>query len=68
MNACPVWRRSSYSTGANNCVESARSGPDALVVRDSKEARRPPLSFSGSAWSCFLSALREREPVRCPVG
>lgn len=64
MNACPAWRRSSYSTGANNCVESARSGPGALAVRDSKEERRPPLAFSAGAWACFLSALREREPVR----
>ncbi|AXG76659.1 DUF397 domain-containing protein [Streptomyces paludis] len=56
-----AWRRSSYSTGANNCVEYARTGPGRLAVRDSKEVRRPSLPFSSGAWTAFLSALRERE-------
>jgi hypothetical protein len=39
------WLRSSYSTGANNCVETARpdTGPWAgvLAVRDSKDPAGP---------------------------
>ncbi|MFD8970301.1 DUF397 domain-containing protein [Streptomyces sp. NPDC059568] len=54
-----VWRRSSYSTGANNCVESACLGADALAVRDSKNVARPHLSFSADAWTSFVAALRE---------
>jgi hypothetical protein len=53
--------RSSYSTGANNCVETARprSGPAAglLAVRDSKNPAGPALLFSARSWAEFLTAL-----------
>lgn len=55
------WSRSSYSTGANNCVETARprSGPGAglLAVRDSKNPAGPALLFSAESWAGFLTAL-----------
>ncbi|GHE02692.1 DUF397 domain-containing protein [Streptomyces alanosinicus] len=55
------WLRSSYSTGANNCVETARphSGPWAglLAVRDSKSPAGPAVLFSGRSWVRFLTAL-----------
>ena len=56
------WLRSSYSTGANNCVETAR--PDTgvraglLAVRDSKNAAGPALLFSPESWEGFLTAFR----------
>ncbi|MEU6811318.1 DUF397 domain-containing protein [Streptomyces sp. NPDC046831] len=56
------WLRSSYSTGANNCVETAspRSGPAAgrLAVRDSKDPAGPALLFSPGSWAGFLTSLR----------
>lgn len=56
------WLRSSYSTGANNCVETARpaSGPWAglLAVRDSKDPAGPALLFSPESWTGFTAALR----------
>ncbi|MER5946998.1 DUF397 domain-containing protein [Streptomyces sp. NPDC001904] len=56
------WRRSSYSTGANNCVETAPlpSGSTAglLAVRDSKDTAGPAVLFAPSAWEGFLSSLR----------
>ncbi|MFG2886775.1 DUF397 domain-containing protein [Streptomyces sp. NPDC048297] len=56
------WLRSSYSTGANNCVETARprSGPGAglLAVRDSKAPAGPALLFSPESWAGFLTSLR----------
>ncbi|CAM5624891.1 DUF397 domain-containing protein [Streptomyces aurantiogriseus] len=56
------WLRSSYSTGANNCVETARpaSGPWAglLAVRDSKDPSGPALLFSPESWSGFTAAFR----------
>ncbi|MGI5199778.1 DUF397 domain-containing protein [Streptomyces sp. CA-288835] len=56
------WRRSSRSTGMNNCVETARpaSGPWAglLAVRDSKNTSGPALLFAPSAWEGFIDALR----------
>ncbi|MEU6507522.1 MULTISPECIES: DUF397 domain-containing protein [unclassified Streptomyces] len=55
------WLRSSYSTGANNCVETARpcSGPSAglLAVRDSKSPAGPALLFSADSWAEFLTAI-----------
>lgn len=54
------WLRSSYSTGANNCVETARpaTGPWAglLAVRDSKDPAGPTLLFSPSSWASFTAA------------
>ncbi|WP_432136904.1 MULTISPECIES: DUF397 domain-containing protein [unclassified Streptomyces] len=56
------WLRSSYSTGANNCVETARpaTGPWAgrLAVRDSKNPSGPALLFSPESWTDFTAALR----------
>lgn len=56
------WLRSSYSTGANNCVETARpfTGPCAglLAVRDSKNVSGPALLFTPAGWSGFVTSLR----------
>ncbi|TVL87867.1 DUF397 domain-containing protein [Streptomyces sp. SAJ15] len=51
------WRRSSYSVGMNNCVETAVTVAGRLAVRDSKRAAGPVLEFSPSAWSAFLTGL-----------
>ncbi|MEU0128442.1 MULTISPECIES: DUF397 domain-containing protein [unclassified Streptomyces] len=53
----PEWRRSSRSTGMNNCVEAARLGTGHLAVRDSKDTGLPPLSFSATAWTSFVAGL-----------
>ncbi|WP_405875146.1 MULTISPECIES: DUF397 domain-containing protein [unclassified Streptomyces] len=56
------WLRSSYSTGANNCVETAlpRSGPWAglLAVRDSKDTAGPALLVSPESWTHFTAAFK----------
>ncbi|NED85865.1 DUF397 domain-containing protein [Streptomyces sp. SID11233] len=57
------WRRSSRSTGMNNCVEAAPFGGRRLAVRDSKDVSRPPLQFSAEAWTSFVAGLSLR-PVR----
>ncbi|MGC9496830.1 DUF397 domain-containing protein [Streptomyces sp. WG7] len=58
------WLRSSYSTGANNCVETARpsSGPWAglLAVRDSKDPAGPALLFSPGSWASFTAGIHRR--------
>ncbi|MFD3730186.1 DUF397 domain-containing protein [Streptomyces sp. NPDC058632] len=55
------WLRSSYSTGANNCVETARpaTGPGAglLAVRDSKDPDGPALLVSPGSWAEFVAAV-----------
>lgn len=52
------WRRSSRSTGMNNCVEAAELGSGLLAVRDSKRAAGPAVLFTGPAWHGFLTHLR----------
>ncbi|MFF4959223.1 DUF397 domain-containing protein [Streptomyces sp. NPDC001222] len=55
------WRRSSRSTGMNNCVETARpdTGPrqGLVAVRDSKNVTGPALLFTPDAWKEFLTSL-----------
>ncbi|MYV62112.1 DUF397 domain-containing protein [Streptomyces sp. SID4931] len=51
------WRRSSRSTGMNNCVETARFAAALLAVRDSKDVDRGPLRFSAAAWTAFVDGL-----------
>ena len=57
------WRRSSRSTGMNNCVEAARLPDNTLAVRDSKNIERQALCFSPAAWSRFLGALHEERQL-----
>ncbi|MER5872452.1 DUF397 domain-containing protein [Streptomyces sp. NPDC002044] len=52
------WRRSSRSTGMNNCVEAAALGGGLLAVRDSKRADGPAVLFTGPAWDGFLAQVR----------
>ncbi|MEU4210901.1 DUF397 domain-containing protein [Streptomyces sp. NPDC026206] len=53
-----VWHRSSYSTGMNNCVETASLGTELLGVRDSQRTAGPVLRFSPATWSVFVAVLR----------
>ncbi|MFI6934206.1 DUF397 domain-containing protein [Streptomyces sp. NPDC050287] len=56
------WLRSSYSTGANNCVETTRPSTGdwagLLAVRDSKDPAGPALLFSPESWAGFTAAFR----------
>lgn len=50
-----AWFKSSHSGGGgDNCVEIALH-PEAVLVRDSKDTRRPPLTVSRDAWSAFAT-------------
>lgn len=52
-----TWRRSSHSTAANNCVETAWPVAGRLAVRDSKNRHGPALLFTADAWTDFVRAL-----------
>ncbi|MER7764629.1 DUF397 domain-containing protein [Streptomyces sp. NPDC097619] len=56
------WRRSSRSTGMNNCVEAATLTGGLLAVRDSKRTEGPALVFTGPAWDGFLLFVRADLP------
>jgi hypothetical protein len=59
------WFKSSYSgSEGDNCVEVAVRA-DAVLVRDSKDTRRSPLTVSPHAWSAFAPhATHGRHSVR----
>ncbi|MFH9136114.1 DUF397 domain-containing protein [Streptomyces sp. NPDC017524] len=50
------WFKSSYSDSSNpnDCVEVA-TAPDAVHVRDSKNARGPRLAVAPAAWAGFVA-------------
>jgi len=50
------WRKSSYSGGANDCVEIAEL-PDRVAVRDSKDIRRQPLLFSKTTLRALVNGI-----------
>jgi hypothetical protein len=54
------WRKSSYSNGQANCVETAVIGQDGrfVVVRDSKAPVGPVLTFWPSAWRRFTISVK----------
>jgi len=56
-----TWRRSSHSTAANNCVETAWWEAGRLAVRDSKDRQGPALLFTAGAWTDFVRALSADE-------
>jgi Domain of unknown function (DUF397) len=55
----PVWRKSTASGGGNDntCLEVALM-PDLVLVRDSKHATGPDLTFASSMWAAFVDTLR----------
>ncbi|MEW1628824.1 DUF397 domain-containing protein [Streptomyces sp. NPDC089173] len=55
------WFKSSYSdsSNSNECVEVA-TAPDAVHVRDSKNAHGPRLILAPAAWAGFVSYAAAR--------
>jgi hypothetical protein len=51
------WRKSSYSTGGNDCVEVAQAGTNCLV-RDSKNPDGAHLAVRPQAWVAFIGDIK----------
>ncbi|MCT7354173.1 DUF397 domain-containing protein [Streptomyces sp. 15-116A] len=53
------WHKSSYSSsGSGDCVEVA-ARPATIHVRDSKDEDGPQLALSPTAWTEFVTRLRD---------
>ena len=67
-NGALLWRTSTRSGAAGNCVQVARTST-AVAVRDSKDPEGPILEFAPDAWGEFVGLVRTggldpRRPVR----
>jgi Domain of unknown function (DUF397) len=51
------FRKASRSNAERERVEVATNVPQAVAVRDSKDAGGPALTFAPTAWSAFPTAL-----------
>jgi hypothetical protein len=53
------WRKSSLSSGSDNCVEVAFSDDGHTGVRDSKHRSHGPiLVFTSAEWAAFVGGVR----------
>jgi hypothetical protein len=55
-----TWRKSTRSGAAGHCVEIAET-PAAILVRDSKDATGPVLTFDTDGWRHFVTGVRGGE-------
>lgn len=53
-----AWRKSSYTEGANNCVEVAANLPGIRAIRDSKNPHGPALTFEPTAFAKFIHSVK----------
>lgn len=56
----PVWFKSSYSGGEQDCVEVAKT-PGAVHVRDSKDKAGATLAFTAHEFAAFTRFAATRE-------
>jgi hypothetical protein len=52
-----MWRKSSKSTGQNDCVEIARTGT-AVLIRDSKNRGGGHLAVSARTWASLITSIK----------
>jgi Domain of unknown function (DUF397) len=56
------WRKSSFSSGGDNCVEIGFADDGRVAVRDTEmDGRGPLLVFSASEWEAFTGGVRQGE-------
>lgn len=55
-----VWRKSSYTNGdGGDCVEVVDDLDGVVPVRDSKDPHGPAIIFPATAWSTFVTAVKD---------
>ncbi|MFK0154377.1 DUF397 domain-containing protein [Streptomyces sp. NPDC090493] len=59
MNEDVKWFKSSYSgQPSTDCVELAFLADTTVKIRDSKATEGPQHTFTGTAWTAFVQAVR----------
>jgi hypothetical protein len=52
------WRKNSYSSQSDNCVEVARNLPELVAVLNSREPDGARLAVSREAWQVLMKKVR----------
>ncbi|RRO20769.1 DUF397 domain-containing protein [Saccharopolyspora rhizosphaerae] len=52
------WRTSSFSQGAENCVEVGRTSDAGAAVRDTKDRAGGHFTATAPQWQNFIAALK----------
>ncbi|MFE6776871.1 DUF397 domain-containing protein [Streptomyces sp. NPDC057702] len=52
------WFKSSYSGNHGDCVEVGAGMPTTVPVRDSKDPHGPTLAFDATAWTAFVTGVK----------
>lgn len=60
-NARLDWRKSSFSSVDQDCVEVAPTPGGGVAIRDSKVPHGPIMKFTKREWTAFLNGAREGE-------
>lgn len=55
------WKKSTFSTGAQQCVEAARARDGGRWVRDSKDRSGPAHYFTAAEWDAFVTGVKDGE-------
>jgi hypothetical protein len=55
------WIKSSYSSGAQQCVEVAKDSSGGRWVRDTKDRSRPAHYFTAHEWDAFIKGTKAGE-------
>ena len=58
INTTSAWRKSTYSTPQDNCVEVAATSQGRAAVRDTQDREGPQLAFAPRDWNRFLTRVR----------
>jgi hypothetical protein len=66
MSTHLIWRKSSHSGDASNCVEIA-TAPTGVHVRDSKRTTDPHLTVRPATWTSFVAALAPKDRAQRTV-
>lgn len=53
------WSKSSFSGGAENCVEVAIASDGGRWLRDTKDRSRPAHYFSPDEWQAFIAGVKD---------
>jgi Domain of unknown function (DUF397) len=56
-----LWKKSTFSADAGNCVELGTDGGPTVALRNSQHPDRGTLSLRGSAVASFVAACRAGE-------